>query len=137
MPIDYKSYHPKWSLISRLIRFSRAKNKCEWCGAPNYSVRRLNKESAELEYPCGTLYLDKGALEGFGCHHDALIISNFFNGMDDGLGKWVIVVLTVAHIDHDKTNNRFDNLAALCQRCHLGHDKHQHLFTRNKQLGLW
>jgi len=29
------------------------------------------------------------------------------------------VVLTIAHMDHDKTNNRFLNLRALCQRCHL------------------
>jgi hypothetical protein len=35
MPIDYKQYHPKWSLISRLIRFRRAQNCCEWCAAPN------------------------------------------------------------------------------------------------------
>ncbi len=35
MPINYKDYHPKWSLISRLIRFIRAGNKCEECGAKN------------------------------------------------------------------------------------------------------
>lgn len=38
MPINYKEYHPKWSLISRLIRFNRAKGKCEWCGAVNYEA---------------------------------------------------------------------------------------------------
>jgi hypothetical protein len=37
-----------------------------------------------------------------------------------------IVVLTVAHLDHDPTNNDLDNLAALCQRCHLTHDAAQH-----------
>jgi len=41
------------------------------------------------------------------------------------------VILTVAHIDHDITNNREDNLAALCQRCHLRHDAKQH--TQNAQ----
>jgi len=40
------------------------------------------------------------------------------------------VVLTVAHIDQDKGNNRFHNLAALCQRCHLNHDRDHH---RTKQ----
>lgn len=40
------------------------------------------------------------------------------------------VVLTVAHVDHDKTNNRFVNLKALCQRCHLGHDLKQHIANR-------
>lgn len=88
MPIDYKEYHPKWSLISRLIRFFRAKNRCEKCGAENYKPHPVTGSK---------------------------------------------VVLTVAHIDHDKTNNRFYNLAALCQRCHLWHDIKQH--TANRKYG--
>lgn len=36
------------------------------------------------------------------------------------------VVLTVAHIDHDTTNNADENLAALCQKCHLRHDAKIH-----------
>lgn len=36
------------------------------------------------------------------------------------------VVLTVAHIDHDSSNNDDANLAALCQKCHLTHDAQQH-----------
>jgi len=85
MPINYKEYHPKWTLISRLIRFHRANNKCEWCGAMNYEPHPITGSK---------------------------------------------VVLTVAHIDHNKDNNRFDNLAALCQRCHLKHDLPQHINNR-------
>jgi len=85
MPIDYRKYHPKWSLISRLIRFKRANNKCEWCGAVNYEPHPVTGSK---------------------------------------------VILTVAHIDHDKDNNRFDNLAALCQKCHLNHDLPQHINNR-------
>ena len=85
MPIDYKEYHPKWKLISRLVRFKRAGNKCEWCGADNYQPHPVTGSR---------------------------------------------VVLTVAHIDHNKDNNRFDNLAALCQRCHLKHDLPQHIDNR-------
>ena len=36
------------------------------------------------------------------------------------------VVLTVAHLDHDIGNNSDDNLAALCQRCHLRYDARLH-----------
>ena len=39
MPIrpENKSRYPAdWKLRSRFVRFSRAKNKCEWCGAENY-----------------------------------------------------------------------------------------------------
>jgi hypothetical protein len=35
MPIDYKRYPVAWKRISRLIRFRRAQNRCEWCGAEN------------------------------------------------------------------------------------------------------
>ena len=39
-----------------------------------------------------------------------------------------MVVLTTAHV-YQKTPDAVDleNLAALCQRCHLGHDAHQHV----------
>ena len=43
------------------------------------------------------------------------------------------IILTVAHLDHDKTNNRFSNLKALCQRCHLRHDLDQH--ANNRKYG--
>lgn len=32
------------------------------------------------------------------------------------------IVLTIAHLDQDPTNNADENLAALCQRCHNRHD---------------
>lgn len=88
MPIDYKQYHPKWKLISKLIRFRRANNCCEDCGAENYKP-----------------HPDTGSK----------------------------VVLTVAHLDHDKNNNRFWNLRALCQRCHLKLDLGTHV--RNRKYG--
>jgi hypothetical protein len=88
MPINYKDYHPKWSLISKLIRFHRAGNKCEWCGAANHEPHPDTKSK---------------------------------------------VVLTVAHIDRNRDNNRFSNLAALCQKCHLNHDRSDHI--RNRKYG--
>ncbi|MGI3902386.1 MAG: hypothetical protein ACRYGP_24240 [Janthinobacterium lividum] len=36
------------------------------------------------------------------------------------------VVLATAHRDHDPTNNDGTNLMALCQRCHILHDKAEH-----------
>jgi 5-methylcytosine-specific restriction endonuclease McrA len=42
-----------------------------------------------------------------------------------------IVVLTVAHLhDPDPMNCADDNLAALCQRCHLAHDRPRNLAAR-------
>lgn len=36
------------------------------------------------------------------------------------------VVLTVAHLDHTPENCADDNLAAMCQRCHLKYDAAHH-----------
>lgn len=90
MPIDYKKYHPKWSLIRRLI-LKRAKNCCE--GSPAFPDCRAEN------------------------HKPHPVTNN-------------AVVLTIAHMDHDRDNNEFDNLKALCQRCHLTHDINQHHFNR-------
>jgi len=40
------------------------------------------------------------------------------------------VVLAAAHLDSDPTNNRLTNLRALCQRCHMLHDRPHHLVQR-------
>lgn len=53
------------------------------------------------------------------------------------------VVLTVAHLGvdwpdgtpgdkHDKLDCRPENLAALCQRCHLNYDRHDHMVNAAK-----
>lgn len=34
------------------------------------------------------------------------------------------VILSVAHLDHDRNHNRFHNLRAVCRRCHLDHDRY-------------
>ncbi len=42
-----------------------------------------------------------------------------------GGSKLTIIVLTIAHLDHQPENCADENLRALCQRHHLAHD-HQH-----------
>lgn len=37
-----------------------------------------------------------------------------------------LVVLTIAHLDHQPENNAPENLAAWCQRCHLQYDAEHH-----------
>ena len=44
-----------------------------------------------------------------------------------------IVVLTVAHLDHQPENNdEAVNLRALCQRCHLAHDRPVHVVNARR-----
>ena len=47
-----------------------------------------------------------------------------------------IVVLTVAHLNHTPEDVRPENLAALCQRCHLNYDRQRHIAKarRNRRL---
>ena len=81
MPIlaENKARYPRdWKLRSRFVRFYRARNRCEWCGATN-----------------GQPHPVSGSL----------------------------VVLTTAHVfDERPEAASLLNLAALCQRCHNGHD---------------
>ena len=41
-----------------------------------------------------------------------------------------IVILTVAHLDHDINNNDYKNLKAFCQKCHLNYDLNHHIHNR-------
>jgi hypothetical protein len=105
MPINYAEYHPKWSLISRLIRYHRAGNCCESCHVPNGAlIHRPHRDKSKWEI--------------------------FPHWLIDSKSKVSRVTLTVAHLDHDKHNNRFTNLKALCNRCHLVHDSKQHQWSR-------
>jgi hypothetical protein len=87
MPIDYKKYSHDWKLRSKFIRFFRANNRCEVCGAKNYEPHPVTGS---------------------------------------------IVILTVAHLDHNIKNNSFFNLKAMCQKCHLTYDAKHH--ARNRKL---
>jgi hypothetical protein len=53
--------------------------------------------------------------------------------------KVVRVVLTIAHLDHDTGPVPDDRLRAMCQRCHLRYDRHQHSSngrkTRDRKRG--
>lgn len=76
---EMRGRYPKdWKLRSRFVRFYRAKNRCEWCGAENYKPHPVTGST---------------------------------------------VILTVAHIYDDRPEaSSLLNLAALCQKCHNGHD---------------
>jgi hypothetical protein len=124
MPIDRKKYHPKWNLISRLVRFRRAGNHCEECGLRNYSVGYwLDRVWQMPEYT-------KPPAGGFDTWKEAKAWVDAYNEEIGELyapapftNKVCVVILTVSHLDHNVKNNRFGNLKALCQCCHLGHDR--------------
>jgi len=134
MPINYKEYAPNWKALSKQVR-EEANQQCEWCAAPNGQwIKRLTKPDQyrqisvngiikqvpykDFEVAFSFLLLDSPRIAAA---HEKEIRSL-------GLTK---IILTVAHLDRDKNNNARSNLAALCQRCHLGHDRvAQHIPNR-------
>ena len=44
--------------------------------------------------------------------------------------RFTKVILSAAHLDNDPSNSGPRNLAALCQWCHIIHDRPQHLLQR-------
>lgn len=127
MPIDYKQYPPNWLTEIRPAILARAgeirdaggaiiqEASCEFCGVPNHTwvLRKKTVDFREIEY-AGT---------------SKSVPVNDWIECYEGEGRRVII--TTAHLDRDKTNNNLFNLAALCQRCHLNHDRvAQHIPNR-------
>lgn len=102
MPIDYKKYSPDWKKIRAEI-LDRECDCCKFCGIENYAI---GYRAGQGEF----IGLSRMESEAWS---------------EDGK-KQIRIVLTVAHLDHDITNNDHDNLAALCQRCHLRYDSKHH-----------
>lgn len=118
MPCNYNEYHPKWPLIIRMVK-RRDGNRCKWCGIPNKVI--------VVRLPDGTT---RNVLSREWQEYNQYRRGGYSKSQALKILGFTKVVLTVAHIDHDKDNNRFDNLAALCQRCHLQHDSKQHVANR-------
>lgn len=117
--IDYTKYPKNWLNEIRPHILERAQNKCEWCGVDNYAV---------------------GARDKHGVWHDEVAIHAMSAGVGDDLfgdfPDMIKIVLTIAHIDNpDPMDCRHENLAALCQRCHLNHDRAHHL--SNAKVTRW
>jgi len=105
MPCDYKKYPANWKTEIRPSILKRSCNCCEECGLRNYSVGFRNRDGIFIE-----------------CHEWLYEQSKY---TPDG-EKVIKIILTIAHLDHDITNNDFANLKSLCQRCHLSHDINHH-----------
>jgi glyoxylase-like metal-dependent hydrolase (beta-lactamase superfamily II) len=117
MPINYSEYHPKWSLISRLIRYRRAGNKCEQCHVPNHAFVNRNPDGS---WRFAMSLAAKSEYEQYGWKVRELARHL----------ECTYIILTVAHLDHNKRNNRFSNLKCLCQRCHFAHDRKDNVIRK-------
>lgn len=123
IPLESKWLYPiDWPMISARVRFRRAAGACEKCGRPHLGL------ILQLE-------------DGRWCDR----ATNVWRDDEGGIvppPSWIErrravpkrVILATAHLDHDPSNNIEDNLAALCGRCHLDHDRTFHRMRRQLTL---
>lgn len=119
MPIKPENRHrypPDWPDIRAAV-LERAGHRCERCKAPDR--QRIARGGGDDE---GTYMLDTAEVfdaetgERLGQIHMASY----------QVKRMTLVVLTVAHLDHQPENCQMANLRAWCQRCHLAHDREHH-----------
>jgi hypothetical protein len=111
-------YPIDWPILSRIIRFGRAHGRCEQCSRP-HARGLLQLEDGRWLDPERGIWRDDAGFEAAWPDLEGL-----------ARARERSVILGVAHLDHDPTNNRPNNLRALCQRCHLRHDRPEHLRRR-------
>lgn len=120
MPINKAHYPPNWTELSTQVK-TDAGWKCEWCSAPHLDIiRRINTgTAADWEKVSFVPHPTVGEE-----------LTSMMNAARLRYYKLTKVVITTAHLNRDSTDNRRENLAALCQRCHLSHDILQHVENR-------
>lgn len=136
MPIrpEHRWLYPfDWPQLSQVIRFKRAKGRCEHCGRPHGQIVCHLGDGRWWDREKQVWRSGRGRPISHLPEPDRL--------PEDTPRLFTRVVLACAHLDHDPTNNLSRNLAALCQRCHMLHDAQEHrrrrwytLFSR-KALG--
>lgn len=118
-PENRSLYPPDWPAIRARI-LARARHRCERCGARNHALGYRTADGAFI--PSGGNRWHDDA--GFGAlpYAEVAEAAAEFNEFGDGLGpngeRAIVIVLTIAHLNHQPDDSRDENLQALCQRCH-------------------
>ena len=118
MPIrrEHRGFYPiDWPQLSAVIRFRRAGGHCEDCGRPHLQRVICLSDGRWWDAQAGTWRNGRGRVLRRSPAVDLLAEV-----------RTTRVVLAAAHRNHDTTDNADQNLAALCQRCHMLHDRPEH-----------
>jgi len=122
MPIrkGLRGFYPiDWRQLSDVIRFERAKGRCETCGRPHGCVIHHLGDGRWFDSDAEIWRDEQGRAI------DWIDFSQY-----QGRLRQTRVILATAHLDHNPSHNRAKNLKALCQRCHLLHDRQEHCRRR-------
>ncbi|MGI9451780.1 MAG: hypothetical protein ACR2QH_14250 [Geminicoccaceae bacterium] len=118
MPIKpaLRWYYPiDWPELSASVRFDRAGGRCEQCRRPHGRIIHHLGDGRWFDSEDEIWRDGEGRAVEWIDHRDY-----------GGELQRTKVVLATAHLDHNPENNRPGNLKALCQRCHLRHDRKEH-----------
>ena len=122
MPIrrHLKNLYPiDWSQLSDWVRFTRAKGRCDGCRRPHGLIVSHLGDGRWWDAEASSWRDGRGRplprLAPLTC--ESVILTTR-------------VYLAAAHRNHDRSDNRPSNLRAFCQRCHMLHDKPEHLRQR-------
>ena len=107
-------YPIDWPLLSRMVRFDRAGGRCERCQRPH--GERI------FQLPDGRWYDQSSNI----WRSDTGDEATWPDAVDYARKREITIRLSAAHLDHDPANSSLKNLMALCQRCHLAHDREEH-----------
>lgn len=119
MPIrpENKARYPKdWKQVRERI-LMRAQRRCEYPGC-NALHRDVGYWRDGCFVPMPRALRDAGHKPG-----------DVVTGADGSALKLLMIVLTIAHLDHTPENCTDDNLRAWCQRHHLRYDAQHHKQT--------
>jgi 5-methylcytosine-specific restriction endonuclease McrA len=110
MPINYADYPDNWLSEIRPRILERDGHRCKFCRVPDgVTIQRSTR---------GHYMLPSG--EAYDGTTGALLANEADHWPPE---RKVRIVLTIAHLDHALVDHSDANLAALCQQCHLRHDK--------------
>jgi len=122
-------YPIDWRELSAVIRFDRAKGRCEHCRRPHgRDVVHLG-DGRWFDDDAGVWRNDRGQrLARLPSPPSPALFDQlrFVELAGDAPLAVTRICLASAHLDHDPGNNTPRNLAALCQRCHLANDRPEH-----------
>src|SRR5208282_1706585 len=104
--------------LERTNTFERAEGRCQRCGRQHLVLLRCLPDGRWFDEQAATWRDHRGRPARW---PDLMEATRF---------RTTRVVLAAAHLDSDPTNNRLKNLRALCQRCHMLHDRPHHLQRR-------
>ncbi|MER9458171.1 hypothetical protein NKI64_31470 [Mesorhizobium sp. M0478] len=115
-------YPIDWPQVSAWVRFVRAKGRCERCARPHGRTVTHLGDGRWWDEDAGSWR------DGDGKPVRSLPALPECVGLELHTTK---VAIAAAHLNHDAGDCRPKNLRAFCQRCHMLHDKPEHLRQRD------